>query len=720
MRTSDTMTTRQTNEMSGFGSPESASPVEVCPEEACYRDHAPLITDFYCHDHSRFLPLIGESVGTRAAIAIVMAIIGYGFVEWTAETGSAAAVYVMYSAIFLGLIAIPLRHFGRTAGVASLLWVIGSVVPFVVHATPGRFHVISAAVVVVVAATVLSIYALSYAVDWIPPAGTRAVLRYRVYGWDSSTVVAWVAGVLCVAAWSAIAGVVVRSEWHLLPGTESALSTVLLIIAAIAFGISALIVSVSGAIIGADVVPTTVPQFQGPRRPRRRSQTPRSLTRRSRGTRDTFGIIIETLAWVFASMVVAAGNMLVLIGLFAIHSAALACYVLARAMVMAANMIIRVAVITARWVRATMIIAVRISWHAVVAVWQGMTDVIVSVVVPVSALLGTPWIIAAAAGETRRYLLRGPLAALLLLFVLLLVAAVSTLGTWTILANQHPRESFMSAGRSIPVTIGYGVPVVLIGGWVLGIPGELGYGRIHLGPLTYALTAAAAIAVAAYFLRRQRAAQPAPSTAAYRPAVHGGRVWSIGIALAMIAGTIIGIAVFVPGRGASPGATPGGTPASRPTPTSPASTPRSRAPRSKAPRRLPPAPRAKTTAARHTEHASATTVAAAPTPPPPAPHDYVPPSTNPGQVPVPAGATILGSVDLAYYCRTTYPGHYAVLRFANAWGWRCAASPVPARGNRVGDLNVSVDAACAEQYGSGVHSHFRAYSAPNSWFCYRG
>ena len=95
----------------------------------------------------------------------------------------------------------------------------------------------------------------------------------------------------------------------------------------------------------------------------------------------------------------------------------------------------------------------------------------------------------------------------------------------------------------------------------------------------------------------------------------------------------------------------------------------------------------------------------------------MPPSTDPGQTPVPATATTLGAVDLGRYCQQT--GLYAVLRFPDTLGWRCSPSSVPASGNRLGDQNISIAQACVQQYGTGAASHYRDFSDPNSWFCWR-
>jgi hypothetical protein len=105
-----------------------------------------------------------------------------------------------------------------------------------------------------------------------------------------------------------------------------------------------------------------------------------------------------------------------------------------------------------------------------------------------------------------------------------------------------------------------------------------------------------------------------------------------------------------------------------------------------------------------------------PQPPPPGP-GQIPSATDPGQTPLPAGARRLGGVDLNQYCSNGW-GLHAVLRFPNTWGWRCSPSTVPAAGNRIGDQYISVDDACAQQYGSGAKSHYGDYNDPNSWFCW--
>jgi hypothetical protein len=102
----------------------------------------------------------------------------------------------------------------------------------------------------------------------------------------------------------------------------------------------------------------------------------------------------------------------------------------------------------------------------------------------------------------------------------------------------------------------------------------------------------------------------------------------------------------------------------------------------------------------------------------PAPGDgQIPPATDPGQEPLPVGASERGGVDIERYCSQGW-GYHAVLRFPVAWGWRCAPRRTEAEGNRVGDQNVDLDRACAQQYIEGARSRYRQYQDPSSWFCW--
>jgi hypothetical protein len=528
-------TARHANELSGFGFPESPTAVEACTIGKCYRANEPLVTDLYCHDHGRFLPLIGVPVGVRAVVAIVASLLIYGAFELTAQTGSRTPVYAVCSAIFLCFAVIPLRHFTRTASVAALIWLFGSLTPVISRVTPSHFHVIATAVIVVGAAPLFAGYAIADAASFA---------RSRPLDRDHEDIAWVVAAALIVAVWCAFAGLLVRYSAYVLPGAESGLSTAMLYIALSFAAIAALIISVSGAVLGAGRFRTQVPQIASPSRPTWIPPTTRSPGTRAYQAQNALDIMIETFTWVMYLMMVAVGNALAIAGRVTAHCIALAGYVLARAIIAVTNLVIRLTVLTARWARAAIVAVARLARYAVIVAYHGMADSIISVLVPVGALLGIPWLVLAMVGQSRQYLRHGSVEALGLMVILLLAVSALLLGTWVILANQHPRESFRSAGRSIPITAGYGFVALLFGGLLLATLGELGYGRIRFGLVTYLLVAVAIIAVVMRRLGRRAGPsvpQPAPA-----PLAHNGRQWSVVVALSMVAGTVIGLALFPP------------------------------------------------------------------------------------------------------------------------------------------------------------------------------
>ncbi|MFF1473702.1 cutinase family protein [Streptomyces mirabilis] len=132
-------------------------------------------------------------------------------------------------------------------------------------------------------------------------------------------------------------------------------------------------------------------------------------------------------------------------------------------------------------------------------------------------------------------------------------------------------------------------------------------------------------------------------------------------------------------------------------------------------------PTAPTTTPVPTPSTPTAVTASTPTPLPPPiqtnPAD-IPPQTDPGQLPVPDTAQTLGSPNFERYCQQQGT-KYAQKRYPNTWGWRCSPSSVAGSGLRVGDEDVSVDDACSLQYGDGAKSHYRSYTDPYSWFCWR-
>jgi hypothetical protein len=75
------------------------------------------------------------------------------------------------------------------------------------------------------------------------------------------------------------------------------------------------------------------------------------------------------------------------------------------------------------------------------------------------------------------------------------------------------------------------------------------------------------------------------------------------------------------------------------------------------------------------------------------------------------------AIDVEAYCWSGWRMH-AVVRYDNAYGWRCSQDNTAQNGEQQGDQNVSMDDACQQQYGSRYRSAYRDYADPYSWYCH--
>jgi hypothetical protein len=534
---------KQPNELSGFGFPEKATAVEACADDDGALINERLVTDLYCQKHGRFLPLSKAPTSIRVIVAIIASLLIYGSFELAAQLYSQLPVFAVYVAIFFGFVALPLRHFVRTAIITSLIWIIASIIPIISRDTSGHLHVVLAAAALVSGIAILTIYAIANAPSTELPTSLTQ---------ESRIISRVVAAALIIAAWSAAASLALHYESYILPGNEREIAHVLLIIALISFAVGALIVSASSIVIGVRRVNLNVRTIPKPRRPIWVTPTRRNHRPRTYNSQHALALAIDTFIWTIYLIAFSVGNALVTTGRIVANCIEQVAYVLAFAIVTLTNVVIRFAVLTARWAQATIESVVRLSFYAASIACRCIFDPIASVLIPVSALVGAPWLVMASAKQTHLYLLHGSHVALRNLFIMILATTALLLGTWIILANQHPRESFRSFGRSAPVTVAYGLVVLFFGGWLLAIPGYFGYGHIHAGLITLSLTGVVIIIILLFGISRligfkaNKPFAPLPVVAPSSPT--GGRVWTITVALVMIAGATTGLVILAPWR----------------------------------------------------------------------------------------------------------------------------------------------------------------------------
>lgn len=80
---------------------------------------------------------------------------------------------------------------------------------------------------------------------------------------------------------------------------------------------------------------------------------------------------------------------------------------------------------------------------------------------------------------------------------------------------------------------------------------------------------------------------------------------------------------------------------------------------------------------------------------------------------IPRRGEVLGSLDVAAYCRQTEEPLEPALREQDAYGWRC----VGRRNGIWGFEEVDYDAACRSQYGRRARATTTDPESPDSWTC---
>lgn len=110
------------------------------------------------------------------------------------------------------------------------------------------------------------------------------------------------------------------------------------------------------------------------------------------------------------------------------------------------------------------------------------------IVLPVSALCGVAALLLLAAQADRTYLVDGSLADLGVTVGTAAAAAVLAGLVWVALCGLPVGMVSAASTHTWTVSSANGLALLAIGGWVVGLPGTLGYGRIHVGWVTIGAT----------------------------------------------------------------------------------------------------------------------------------------------------------------------------------------------------------------------------------------
>ncbi len=404
----------------------------------------------------------------------------YGGFALAAEARSWLPLFLIYAMIGLAAAVLPLRLFPRASRMTALIWAAACTVAFTYDRVASQAHALIVTILLIAGACALGLHVAVLAVDGAldedgkpDEARPRRVLAFVVTLFTLSGT-----GGLIATCLLALPGSLLAARADLLRASE--------ILGAASLGCGLLVALLAGIAHWAVHVSRAAPEIprwggQAPVRWRvSRSVIPR---RRARTIVDRIGDVawraLLRLAESLRIVACAAARGTVNI-LFT------AARLLANAFIFCLNFVIRVIVVAARCLIAGV---ARALWVCLTAVGLILTFLLYAVIVaalPIGALVGAAVAMLAAAQETERYLLTGSLTALLLFAVLAVAGLALVTASWIGSATHPLRKCLASAQRSAIITAPYLLIFVAVGGWMVGLPGMLGHGRIHVGLVTIA------------------------------------------------------------------------------------------------------------------------------------------------------------------------------------------------------------------------------------------
>lgn len=492
----------------GFGWPEKAAGIETCPQKDDTGEQA-LATDLYCRctQHDRFLPFVRTwSNGARVTAVLAGSALIYGCFALAAQLDSWIPLFVVYALIGLSAVALPLRLFPLTVRLTIVIWLVASAGALVYHFSGSRAHAIMATALLVAAGCALGLHAVTRSVQDILAGKAVSNDRQRSLG-----ALAFVTGAVATAAAAGAIALALLLVPRVLESGAAELRSAALITAIAAIVLAALGAAAAGLFDGIPRIstrPGSIQIWPGPRKVTWRAE--RKVIRS--GRIRTFG---DRIGDVTRRVLIRMGNALASFSTDAarisVNLVFTAVRLMANGLIHFLNFMIWLITIT---VRAILSAATSTWWFLTRSVTQAVLHAFYAATaagIPAAALFLAAGLTSSAAGQMLRYLVAGSIAALLGFAVTAVLGMAALTTAWITLASQPLGPSLRSARQSATVTGPYGLLFVAAGGWVVGLPGTLGPGRIHVGWVTLASTAILAVALiwSQVQARQDKAEQPA-------------------------------------------------------------------------------------------------------------------------------------------------------------------------------------------------------------------
>lgn len=460
-----------------LGHEEPAPETLGCKQGGC----SAVVIDLYCDEHETFLPQGGVDLSnSRYGVIVFSAAIVY-LAFWVAATYRTAAplfaVFVLASVIVLSLVMRRLHiarrvalalFFTSVSGVPLLLWL---------HPGPQRW-LVSAAVLATLAVWV------AYLSTWGPRQLNVAIPR---------AVSALCTTLLGLAAAVGLAAVIEALLPEYLAWRSTTIHHWAEYLILVVLAIFLVVVVLTAAWRGASNVRTNVdrplsipsepalvqlrrPKLSRPRRPKRR---------RRRGIADAMVHTMKAFMTAFASRMMRAARSLLE---SAANFARRAGHIAVIAAVKVLNGLWVCIVIALRYLSSVAIYAfnllVRVVANTLTAGWHSGRVTLV----PITAAFGAAAALRAAAIADRDYLSTGHLGSAAVLAIAATAAIIALSLLWAAWSGLGLWIAVRSSVRTVRMLSVSGLACLAIGGWLLGLPGTLGHGPIHVGWLTTAST----------------------------------------------------------------------------------------------------------------------------------------------------------------------------------------------------------------------------------------
>jgi hypothetical protein len=456
-----------------------------CPESDC-APGAIEAHDVYCRTHERLLPFSTSApTRTRWLVVNLLRALVCGVFTVSAQTASPLPVTVLAVLTGAAVLGLPLRHYtvGRT--VAVVLWALACTVSALTAVTGTHGHRIIGTVSLALVALAWLGWTGARLTDRADEGRARRARRPDPGDRSGGRAAGMIASGLAVVPAALLLSLLLAqgpSGWLLrLPAVRG-----WLLVTALGGLAGALLAALLvGTLDGWGLVDLRTRQAGLPGRPAMLRWTPADRRRHGAPPRSFAGRVQVLVLELRHQLVTAALRC----AAFAANVLRLTGHHAAKALVRLANFLYRQAVLLLRRARMSLRCAGRVLGRAVRGLVSTVPRGVRVVLLPPAVLVPAAALVPLVAGEITTYLTHGGPGRL----GLALLGVLACLLLWTVAWAAFTGEPFARTRDSALRTAGLALPHVVllttVGGWVLGLPGTFGHGRIHVGWLTLTLTA---------------------------------------------------------------------------------------------------------------------------------------------------------------------------------------------------------------------------------------